>query len=408
MGSIRVNKRGKLFFDFYYQGIRCREATTMKDTVANRRRLERVLKKIEKEILDGSFCYTNYFPNSKRAATFAAAQSGESTSTGRNESAPQGTLPASTQPTFYTFANQWYGEREVDWKRSQQNKVADILNIHLIPRFRDVPVDRISKAEILAFRTYLACEYRNGKGLSASRINQILNILRQVLIEAADRFEFTVKLDSIKPMRVQRTQVDPLSLEEVQAFLAQVPARYRNYYTVAFFTGMRTSELNGLKRQYVDFDRSEILVRETIVQGREDTPKTDGSARAIKMSSLVAASIRDEMERSDGASAYVFHGPSGQPLNYRNLARRVWYPTLEKAGLRPRRPYQTRHTAATLWLAAGENPEWIARQMGHTTTKMLFTVYSRYVPDLTRKDGSAMELILNNRFISGGPTHVDR
>ena len=48
-----------------------------------------------------------------------------------------------------------------------------------------------------------------------------------------------------------------------------------------------------------------------------------------------------------------------------------------------------RHTAATLWLAAGESPEWIATQMGHANTEMLFRVYSRYVPNLTRKDGSA-------------------
>jgi integrase len=51
---------------------------------------------------------------------------------------------------------------------------------------------------------------------------------------------------------------------------------------------------------------------------------------------------------------------------------------------------------ATLWLAAGENPEWIARQMGHTSTEMLFTVYSRFVPNLTRRDGSAIERMFEN------------
>jgi integrase len=61
-----------------------------------------------------------------------------------------------------------------------------------------------------------------------------------------------------------------------------------------------------------------------------------------------------------------------------------------------RRPYETRHTAATLWLASGEAPEWIARQMGHANTKMLFEIYSRYVPNLTRRDGSAFEQLLSN------------
>jgi integrase len=57
-----------------------------------------------------------------------------------------------------------------------------------------------------------------------------------------------------------------------------------------------------------------------------------------------------------------------------------------------------RHTAATLWLASGEAPEWIARQLGHTTTEMLFRVYSRFVPNLTRQDGSAIDRLLTHTF----------
>ena len=63
--------------------------------------------------------------------------------------------------------------------------------------------------------------------------------------------------------------------------------------------------------------------------------------------------------------------------------------------MRRRRPYQTRHTAATLWLASGESPEWIARQLGHNSTQMLFRVYSRYVPDLSGRDGHAFEQMLS-------------
>src|SRR3546814_7077440 len=48
-------------------------------------------------------------------------------------------------------------------------------------------------------------------------------------------------------------------------------------------------------------------------------------------------------------------------------------------------------------LASGENPEWIARLMGHTNTQMLFTVYSRFVPNLTRQDGLAITGLLNSR-----------
>jgi integrase len=52
-------------------------------------------------------------------------------------------------------------------------------------------------------------------------------------------------------------------------------------------------------------------------------------------------------------------------------------------------------------LASGEAPEWIARQMGHANTEMLFRVYSRYVPNLTRQDGSAFERLINEQMNRG-------
>ena len=51
--------------------------------------------------------------------------------------------------------------------------------------------------------------------------------------------------------------------------------------------------------------------------------------------------------------------------------------------------YQTRHTFATLMLSSGENPNWVAQMMGHTSTEMLFKRYAKLIPNLTRSDGSA-------------------
>ncbi|WP_420841210.1 Arm DNA-binding domain-containing protein, partial [Ferrovum myxofaciens] len=56
MASIQVRKRtGCLIIDFYYQGLRCREQTALADTVANRKRLEKVIERIETEIASGTF-----------------------------------------------------------------------------------------------------------------------------------------------------------------------------------------------------------------------------------------------------------------------------------------------------------------------------------------------------------------
>ena len=53
--------------------------------------------------------------------------------------------------------------------------------------------------------------------------------------------------------------------------------------------------------------------------------------------------------------------------------------------------YETRHTFASWALAAGESPEWVARTLGHVDTSMVYKTYGRYIPNLTRQDGSAFE-----------------
>lgn len=214
-----------------------------------------------------------------------------------------------------------------------------------------------------------------------------------IVNEAADRFEFETPFKSIKPLKVARTDVDPFTLEEVRLLIDHVRKDYKNYLVVRFFTGMRTGEVHGLKWKHVDFEHRQILVRESFVAGQQTTTKTDGSTREIQMSQPVFDALQAQAKVTQD-STYVFANRAGKPLSIHNVTKRVWYPLLRHLGLPMRRPYQTRHTAATLWLAAGENPEWIARQMGHSTTEMLFRIYSRYVPNLTRQDGSAFEAVL--------------
>ena len=229
--------------------------------------------------------------------------------------------------------------------------------------------------------------------LSSSRINRIINPVRQILNEAADRFDFRTPFQSIKQLKVRKSDVDPFTLDEVKAILAHVRSDFRAYFAVRFFTGMRTGEVNGLQWKYVDFERRLILVRETFVLGEDEYTKTDASQRDIQMNQAVFDALK-EQHKSTGGMKYVFSNRKGEPLDNKNFISRVWNPLLRFLGFKVRRPYQCRHTAATLWLASGEAPEWIARQLGHSTTEMLFRVYSRYVPNLTRRDGSAFERLL--------------
>lgn len=390
MGSVRIRKVSeKLFFDFRFQGVRCREYTLLDDNKTNRRKMQQVMDRINAEIKLGTFIYRHYFPDSPNASKFDEDRNKE-----RYDQFSDQT------PSFEEFASSWFDENIVRWKRSYVENVEHIISHHLNGAFGNKKVSYITKADILQFRASLA-KVKNGTkvGLSADRINHIMTIARMILTDAADRFDFNNPYQNIKALKVKKADVEPFSLDDVNLILSQCDEDFRDYYLIRFFTGMRTGEVDGLKWKYVDFNNRLILIRETIVNGREETGKTIESAREIQMSSPVYDAFLRQKEKT-AKGVFVFVNAKGNPFDHRNVTKRVWYPLLEKCGLTKRVPYQTRHTAATLWLAAGESPEWIARQMGHTSTKMLFQVYSRYVPNLTRQDGSAFENLLNSRLIN--------
>jgi integrase len=75
--------------------------------------------------------------------------------------------------------------------------------------------------------------------------------------------------------------------------------------------------------------------------------------------------------------------PWGEKGTHANLRKRLWIPTLKKAGVPYRDMKQTRHSFATNALGCMENPLWIARVMGHRDTNMIIKVYSKYIMDGT-------------------------
>jgi len=218
MGSIRVRlDTGTLFFDFRYRGKRCREQTTLPDTPTNRRRMDRLLEKIEAEIVLGTLDYRKYFPNSPLAEAIEAA----ATASGSNGKGP----------LFRDFTWQWFAENKPRWKRSMASTVEGTLRHHLVPHFGDKALDAITKADLLAYRADLADRPgQGGRKLSPDRINHIMTRLHMILAEAAERYGFQNPWGNIKPLKIPKAQVDPFSLEEVGIFLAGVRPDFRNYY----------------------------------------------------------------------------------------------------------------------------------------------------------------------------------
>jgi integrase len=140
MASINVRKQtGKLYLDFRHRGVRCREQTNFIDTPANRKKLQKLLDRIEAEIMLGIFDYAETFPNSKRLEKI-------------NHTNALIAAESSAIPTIGSFCDLWLEESKVQWGASYTRSVTYIIEKRIKPFFGDMEVSKISKQQVLAFR----------------------------------------------------------------------------------------------------------------------------------------------------------------------------------------------------------------------------------------------------------------
>ena len=220
MGSIRCRSDNRLLFlDFRYRDVRCREQTALPDTPTNRKRLQKVLERIDAEIATGTFEYRRYFPTSRNATKFDAPP--ETASTVATVMQGEVQDPGMVTPLFGEFAETWYAEKEVEWRRSYRTTMRQSFDRYLLPRFGEKAVGRITKADVLAYRAELGKVTARGKQttLSAARINKMLNPLRQILDEAADRFDFRCRTQHPAPSRTRSPASPALASESIRQIL---------------------------------------------------------------------------------------------------------------------------------------------------------------------------------------------
>lgn len=388
MAHIRVRPNGRIQFDLHLYGCRFREGSKMIATPKNLASAKATLKQMNAEIDLGTFQYRDYFPKSKKVAKFEQLQRDK--------------YPDRQYPFFDAFANQWFERQKSKWKNSYRDTVRLTLDKYLIPYFGNTLVNELTLTHVDFFRQELV-EGEKSDGtrlLSNRRINNILWPLVAIVSLAAEECKFEYPLRRYRSLKEEKAESHPMTINEVRQFLLHVPKEWKDYFIVRFWTGMRSCEVHGLEWQHIDFDHRLIRIRQNWVNGETCDVKTPKSRRELKMCDTVFAAFKRMKEAGLAESNFVFNGPSGTPLETHFVSRKLWYPTLRKAKLALRRPYETRHTAAVLHIAAHENPLYVSQMLGHSDTRLLFEVYAPYVANASRTDGQAFDSLMQSEGLA--------
>lgn len=221
--------------------------------------------------------------------------------------------------------------------------------------------------------------------LSGKTVNNYVAVLREAIqLAVTDKILTENPVLDVPTAKHQKEPPDPFSREELESLCADVQARHpgqvANLVEFWFWTGMRTSEVFGLQWDNVDLASGSVLVIEAVVRGlRKDRTKTN-VARTVKLNSRALAALQQQRRHTQVAGGPVFHDPRYDTpwTDERAFRRSFWTPALKRLGIRYRRPYNMRHTYATVMLMAGMNPAFCAKQLGHSV-EMFHKTYARWL-----------------------------
>ncbi|MDE1464828.1 tyrosine-type recombinase/integrase [Spartinivicinus poritis] len=365
---------------FIYKGVLCKEVVTRReipkelcktslatfeeklksDVTYTNRKKETILYEIERNL----FSYSKHFPNSQKCKLFGEFYNAKTT----------------IGELLQDYINKVEQLKE---KSTARNYIKSIRG-QLIPEFGSIPARELQPKHIRdwVYKKSLTCKRKT----IANHLIPLKHVLRDAMIDGLIQTNplDLIDLDQMITKQSKRSDYicDPFSLVEIEAILGVMEGQVKNYFTTAFFTGMRTSELIGLTWDKVNFKKKYITVDAAYVDGEMKETKTGQKGiRRILMLAPVEHALLDQKKYTSDYQEFVFHHPNRPEkwLNDKQVREWAWRPALDKARVRYRNPYQTRHSFACLMIAQNENLFWIAQQMGHTGVEMINRHYGKYI-----------------------------
>lgn len=279
--------------------------------------------------------------------------------------------------------------------------------LHILPYLGETRLNRITAPAVRSFQDKLREE-----GRSPAMIRRVTVSLGSILADAQGRglvirnavHEISRSRRSSgkasekrQKARLQVGRDIPTNFE-IRALLSAASGRYRPMMVTAIFTGLRASELRGLRWEDVDLDKGLLHVRQRADRYRDiGLPKSSAGQRIIPMSPLVTNTLRDwKKVCPKSETGLAFPNGEGNVEFHQNVLQRGYWPmqiaagvTVEKDGeLRPKYPglHALRHWFAS-WCINRRvdgglelSPKLVQARMGHSSIQVTLDTYAHLFP----------------------------
>jgi integrase len=305
-------------------------------------------------------------------------------------------------------------------ERSTINQRKSHLEHHIVPMIGQALLSKLTVPVVRDFEDRLRKE-----GRSPAMVKKILTSLGSILADASERGLATRNpVRDIKGTRKGRdgrqekrqkgrvqVGLDIPTREEIKAFVAGLDDNWRPLFVTAVFTGMRSSELRGLRWQDVNLKHGEINVSQRADQFKEIGPtKSVAGVRTIPVPPPVITALKAHRLKQAPGVELVFANPDGEPRSHTNIVNKGLKPAMVRTGVtvgagedieaKYTGLHSLRHFYAS-WLinrkedgGLGLPAKMVQERMGHASIVMTMDTYGHLFPRLD--DGTELAQAANN------------
>ena len=236
---------------------------------------------------------------------------------------------------------------------------------------RNIPIKKIDNSIVEQYITERLTQVSN------RTINNDITILKTVFYKA-----IRLKLIAVNPfvginsLPVQKKKPFFYTKEQIEAIFSHIPGRFLLHFHVLLDTGIRSGELALLHWSDIDAEKAflNVTTRRSESKMRERSiPLTDRALQALQKRQLMKEH-----------PSLVFSSMAGKPL-HKNTLRNVFVRAKIRAGIRPGRVHDIRHTFASWLVQAGESIYLVSHLLGHSSVKMT-EIYAHLSPRINETE----------------------
>ena len=288
--------------------------------------------------------------------------------------------PAAGRVTVGEIAKEYHEARlgQVSVRSWESDESA--LRVHIVPKFGKLPVSSVTPVMVERFLSDLAVT-RSVR--TAARIRTTLRGLLDYAVRTR-RIRTSPAANVRLPRPDSRTgkvvEFEPFTVELLLSVVEaqrKVAGRYADITLVLGLTGVRFGELRGLRvRDVVAVPFAGLAVKRSVPQSARSSRPIErattkgGRSRIVPLTDRVQPVIAEWAEGKDPEDL-LFSSPEGHYIRLGNWRRKVRW---DATGC-GRRPHDLRHTAASLWIAAGVDIKTVSSWLGHSTAKLTLDTY---------------------------------